>query len=50
MDETWLSIVTGSAVLLFAAIFAVGHYRREQRRALSLRQLDLAHRWHWHQD
>jgi hypothetical protein len=39
MDEAWLGTVIGSAVLLFAAIFVFGHYRREHRRAQLFRQL-----------
>ncbi|BFG80050.1 hypothetical protein PTKU46_80840 [Paraburkholderia terrae] len=45
MDENWVSMVMGSAVLVLAAIFVAGHYRREHRRAQLLRQLDHAHRW-----
>ena len=39
-DEAWLAIAIGSAVLLFAAIFVFGHYRREHRRTQVLRQLE----------
>ncbi|WP_185732429.1 MULTISPECIES: hypothetical protein [unclassified Burkholderia] len=44
MDESRVSMVMGLAVLLFAVISVVGHYRREQRRAQMLRLLDQAHR------
>jgi integral membrane sensor domain MASE1 len=40
MDEAWLGTAIGSAVLLFAAIFVFGHYRREHRRTQLLRQLE----------
>ena len=40
MNEPWLGMAIGSATLLFAAIFVFGHYRREHRRAQSLRQLE----------
>lgn len=40
MDESWASVVMGSAVLLFAAVFVVDHYRREHRRAQLMRRLD----------
>ncbi|SMG52641.1 hypothetical protein [Paraburkholderia susongensis] len=46
MDEIWITMVMGSAVLLIAAIFVAGHYRREHRRARLLRQLDHARGWH----
>ncbi|SDG60816.1 hypothetical protein [Paraburkholderia phenazinium] len=32
MDETVLATAIGFSVLLFAVIFAVGHYRREMMR------------------
>ncbi|MEW6341610.1 MAG: hypothetical protein RXR20_25725 [Paraburkholderia sp.] len=32
MDETVLATAIGFSVLLFALIFAVGHYRREMMR------------------
>ncbi|MEX4002053.1 hypothetical protein AB4Y38_24500 [Paraburkholderia sp. EG285A] len=35
-------MLMGSAVLMFAALFVVIHYRREHRRAQLLRQLDPA--------
>jgi hypothetical protein len=44
MDESWLSTVFGSAVLIFAAIFMVAHYRREHRRARLMRGLDYGKR------
>jgi len=47
MDPGWVGMVIGSAVLLFAAIFVVAHYRRERRRAQLLRQLYHLPRWHW---
>jgi hypothetical protein len=40
MDEARLGTALGSAVLLFAAIFVFGHYRREHRRTQLLRQLE----------
>ncbi|WP_036044865.1 hypothetical protein [Paraburkholderia mimosarum] len=40
MDENWVTMVMGSAVLLFAAGFVVDHYRREHRRAQLMRRLD----------
>jgi hypothetical protein len=40
MDESWLSTVFGSVVLIVAAMFVVVHYRREHRRAHLLRRLD----------
>lgn len=42
MDESWITMVMGSTVLLIATIFVAGHYRREHRRARLLRQLDHA--------
>ncbi|MDR6474254.1 hypothetical protein ABIE53_001859 [Burkholderia sp. OAS925] len=47
MDEQLVSIVMGCAVLATGIIFAVGHYRREHRRAQLLRQLDHAPVWNW---
>jgi hypothetical protein len=40
MGEVWLGTAIGSAVLLFAAIFVLSHYRREHRRTQLLRQLE----------
>ncbi len=42
MNESWVTMVMGSAVLMIAVIFVAGHYRREHRRARLLRQLDRA--------
>jgi hypothetical protein len=39
MDESEAVIAMGSAVLLLAAVFVAGHYRREHRRAQLLRHL-----------
>ena len=39
MNASHAAMVTGVAVLLFAAIFMVGHYRREHRRAQMLRHM-----------
>jgi hypothetical protein len=41
MNPSMAAMMTGSAVLLFATIFVVGHYRREHRRARMLRQMAL---------
>ena len=42
LDEALAGMLMGSAVLMFAALFVVIHYRREHRRAQLLRQLDPA--------
>ncbi|CAE6825683.1 hypothetical protein [Paraburkholderia domus] len=42
MDESWVTMMMGSAVLLIAALFVAGHYRREHRRAQVLQRLDYA--------
>lgn len=42
MDGAGVGTMMGSAVLLFAALFVVGHYRRERRRAQLLQKLDPA--------
>ncbi|WP_193727896.1 hypothetical protein [Paraburkholderia franconis] len=47
MEETWIGTAIGSAVLLFAIIFAIGHYRRERRRTQLLRQLESVV-WRWY--
>lgn len=44
MDASAAVMAIGSVVLLFAALFMVGHYRRENRRARALRQMA---DWHW---
>ncbi|MGF6970692.1 hypothetical protein OKW43_007787 [Paraburkholderia sp. WC7.3g] len=49
MDEGWVGMVMGSAALVIAAIFVVGHYRREHRRAQLLRRLDPPG-WPWHRN
>lgn len=48
MDEVRVGMVMGSAVLVIAAIFVVGHYRREHRRAQLLWRPDLSG-WPWRQ-
>ncbi|EKS71861.1 hypothetical protein BG60_31650 [Caballeronia zhejiangensis] len=45
MDERYIIMVMGFAVLLAGAIFMVAHYRREHRRTQLLRQMD---RIPWH--
>ncbi|CAD6514755.1 hypothetical protein LMG28727_01003 [Paraburkholderia kirstenboschensis] len=47
MNEELVSIVMGVAVLVIAAVFAVGHYRREHRRSKLLRELDQMPGWYW---
>ncbi|WP_167760327.1 hypothetical protein [Paraburkholderia pallida] len=47
MDESWLSMVFGFAVLVFAAMFVVAHYRREHRRARLLRRIDVTRHHLW---
>lgn len=40
MDQSWLVIAVGTIVLVIAALGVAAHYRREQRRADLLRNLD----------
>ncbi|CAB3714849.1 hypothetical protein [Paraburkholderia rhynchosiae] len=47
MNEEFVVVVMGLAVLVIGVIFAVGHYRREHRRSELLRQLDPAPGWYW---
>ncbi|OUL86887.1 hypothetical protein [Paraburkholderia hospita] len=46
MHESWVSMLVGFAVLLFAVVFMVGHYRLEHRRAQLLRQMDRTYHGH----
>ncbi|GJH03874.1 hypothetical protein [Paraburkholderia terrae] len=46
MHESWVSMLMGLAVLLFAVVFMVGHYRLEHRRAQLLRQMDRTYHGH----
>ena len=36
MDETVVGIVIGLSALIFALVFAIGHYRRERLRSRML--------------
>jgi hypothetical protein len=44
MDESWVSMLMGSTVLVIAAMFVVAHYLREHRRARLFRHPDDMHR------
>ncbi|BCF94746.1 hypothetical protein [Paraburkholderia largidicola] len=46
MHESWVSMLMGLAVLLFAVVFMVGHYRLEHRRAQLPRQMDRTYHGH----
>jgi hypothetical protein len=47
VDQSWLSTAIGSIVLAIAAVGVIAHYRREQRRADLLRNLDHHEWWDW---
>jgi hypothetical protein len=45
MDETMVGVALGSSVLLIAALFVIGHYRREHLRRRLIRSMH-GHRLH----
>ena len=47
MSDSWIAIVMGSFVLVFASMFVADHYRREHRRRRLLRNLNHFDWWDW---
>jgi hypothetical protein len=47
MDQSWLGMAVGTIVLAIGAAGMIAHYRREQRRAELLRNLDHHDWWYW---
>jgi hypothetical protein len=47
VDPSWLGTAVGALVLAIAAAGGIAHYRREQRRADLLRNLDHHEWWYW---